>query len=129
MISVNIFVSDSEKAMEFYAKAFGAKAEKTYFDRPIGEKGASFFINEARFAMVDENAKWGSKSPKTLGGAPLCIQLYVDKIEEVIECALNCGAVISAPGTAEKPIFTTPQGIVCCNITDPFGFIWSVSKK
>ena len=128
MISVNLFVPDSERALAFYERAFGATAEKTLFDVARGEKAARFYIGSDRFAIADENSMWGSKSPLTLGGAPLCIQLFVDDLQKTVDQAVATGTKVVSPGTEEQPIFLTPDGIQCCNLADPFGFIWSVSS-
>lgn len=129
MISVNMFVADSKKALAYYEIAFGAISSKTAFDSAKGERTAKFYIGPDRFAIADENPAWGSKSPLTLGSAPLCIQLFVNDVEKAANQALTAGGTVAAPGTVEQPIFITPDGTHCCNIIDPFGFIWSISKE
>ena len=128
-LSVNIFVPDSQIALKYYEKALGAKIIKTYFNGKTGENGARFSIGEYLFAMADENKTSGSKSPKTLGGVSACIQLFVENIEAVIDSAVEAGGIISAPCTKEKPIIETREEMKFCNITDPFGHVWSISKK
>jgi PhnB protein len=129
MISLNLFVPDSEKALRFYEKALGAVAAVRWFDRPIGERAAKFHIGKDRFAIADENSAWGSKSPLTLGGSPMCIQLFVDDVKSVANRSLAAGGKVAAPGTDAHQIFITPDGTECCNVADPFGFIWSISKE
>lgn len=62
MLSVNLFVPDSEEALAFYTKAFGAVAVKTWFGGAKGEKAAKFHINGACFAIADENPASGSNA-------------------------------------------------------------------
>ncbi|MCL2609693.1 MAG: VOC family protein [Treponema sp.] len=129
MVSINLFVPDSREAMDFYRRAFGAVAVRTHFEGSQGERAARFTIGQDRFAMADENARWGAKSPLTLGGAPLCIQLFVEDVRVAAERALNAGGKVVAPGTEGQPLFTTPDGTECCNVADPFGFVWSISRE
>jgi len=117
------------EALAFYERAFGAVAGKTWFDAATGERAASFTIGDDRFAIADENPVWGSKSVLTLGGAPFCIQIFVDDVREAANRALDAGGKVEVPGTKEQPIFTTPNGTECCNVRDPFGFVWSISRE
>ena len=128
-LSVNIFVPDSQTALRYYKKVFGAHIIKTYFNGKPGENGARFSIGEYLFAMADENKTFGSKSPNTLGGVSACIQLFVETIETIVDAAVKEGGTISAPCTNAQPIIETPEGMKFCNITDPFGHVWSISKK
>ncbi|MCL2557977.1 MAG: hypothetical protein FWE09_05810, partial [Treponema sp.] len=115
--------------LDFYARAFGAVTVRARIEGAKGERSARFLIGEDRFAMADENPIYGAKSPLTLGGAPLCIQLFVDNVGEASRRALAAGGKVMAPGTADNPIFTTEDGTECCNVGDPFGFVWSVSRE
>lgn len=129
MISVNMFVPNSKVAFSFYKKVFNAVALHTMFEAPIGERNAKFKINDSLFAIADENLNWGSKSPITLGGVPMCIQLFVDDVQKYVNQAVIAGCKIVPPGTDNDPIFATPDGLICSNLCDPFGFIWSITNK
>lgn len=128
-ISVNMFVSDSEKALYFYEKVFGAICMEKNTDAPKGERSARYRIGSGLFAIADENSAWGSRSPLTLGGSPVCIQLFVDDVEQIMQGALKEGAVYMSPSTIETPVLTMPGGIRFGNILDPFGYVWSISKS
>lgn len=129
MLSVNLFVPDSEEALIFYERAFGAVAVQTNFDQAKGERNARFQINGDRFAIADENLTWGSRSALTLGGIPMCIQFFVPDVRAAMERTLSAGAVLGAPSTEEQQIITLPNGTEFCNVVDPFGFYWSLSKE
>jgi len=122
-----MFVPDSKEAMDFYARAFCAVSELTVFDKEKGQNSAKFSIGTDLFAIADENWDWGSKSPLTLGGVPFCIQLFVNDVRKASARAINSGAKVVAPGTDEQAIFTV-HNTECCNVIDPFGFIWSLSE-
>ncbi|MEI5989555.1 hypothetical protein A5881_001043 [Enterococcus termitis] len=118
--SINLFVPDTEKAMKFYEKIFEAKR----IELSITENMASgrFIIGESLFALADEQPENGGKSPLTLKGTPLCIQLICDNVEELVERTLAAGC------TLEMPITVVPNKFKVANIKDPFGFVWSISE-
>ncbi len=119
-----MFVSNSEDALHLYEKIFNAKGLSVSFEGiKVGEKNARFSIGESLFALADENKELGSKSPLTLGGTSICIQLMVADVEKIIDRAVQEGCVV------EMPIITLPHGIKVGNIKDPFGYIWSISKE
>ena len=128
MISINLFVRDCPKALAFYEKVFGAVRISENFSVPIGERNASFRIGESRFALADENPVWGSRSLLTLGGVPLCLQIYVPDLEKTLETALSNGGFVMEPGTQESPIFEMHDGVRFANVKDPFGFVWSITQ-
>ena len=128
MISVNLFVPDSAVAIKFYNKAFGAISYNENLHAAKGERHTCFRIEQDTFALADENQTLGSKSPITLGGVPICIQLFVDDVETCIQSALQAGAKLIAPSTSDVPILSMPDGVVFGNVVDPFGFVWSISK-
>jgi uncharacterized glyoxalase superfamily protein PhnB len=129
-LSVNLFVADSEAALRYYQNAFGAQCTEEHFSgRARGEKSAHFTIGAFHFAMADENPARGSKSPLALGGVSACIQLYVRDLDAAVNRALTAGGTVSAPCTVERPIMEIPDGTRFCNITDPFGHVWSLSAR
>jgi PhnB protein len=129
MISVNLIVADSQKAFEFYEAAFGAILLSGIFEADKGEKSASFEIDGDRFALADENAAYGSRSPQALGGVSFCIQLYVDDVIRVLKGAIDKGASYGMPSTQEKPVLVTGEGMQFGNVIDPFGYYWTISGK
>ena len=147
MFSVNIFVPDCETALEFYRVAFGANVVSKNFGVGLGAKSARFKIGECNFAMADENPDWGSKSPLSLGGVSMCLQVELDDIlewevtptnctpklvsgiEKCMQKVLEMGGNVVAPSTPQKPIVGAQGGVEFCNIKDPFGFVWSICRK
>lgn len=119
-VSINLFVSDMEKAMTLYEEIFDAKKiELTTTDTM---KSGRLSIGESLFALADEQPKNGGKSPLTLKGTPLCIQLICNNVEELVEKTLAAGCIL------EMPITVVPNKFKVANIKDPFGFIWSISE-
>ena len=127
-LSVNMFVSNSEKALEYYTSVFGAKIITARLGGECGENNGLFTIGDYKFAVADENIQYGSKSPTTLGGVTVCIQLFVRDIKAVLSKALEKGGEIVAPSTKDTPIVEMDGGVQFCNIVDPFGHVWSITK-
>lgn len=128
-ISINMFVSDSEEAFNFYRHVFGARSKKDeiFFNTLRGGKSCLFSIGTQMFALADEKAELGTRSPLTLGGTPFCIQIFVEDVAEVMNRALDFGAKLTSPSDADTPIVTV-SGTQFGNIEDPFGYIWSVTR-
>lgn len=119
-VSINLFVSDTEEALNFYEKVFDAKKIELNLTEPI--KSGRFSIGQSLFALADEQPKQGGKSPLTLHGTPFCIQIICSSVEELLDKALKAGC------TLEMPITIIPDQFKVANIKDPFGFIWSISE-
>ncbi|MCH8219573.1 MAG: VOC family protein [Planctomycetes bacterium] len=60
-------------------------------------------------------------SPKTVGGTPVMIALYVEDVDATIDRAVNCGATIV------KPIQDQFYGDRSGTIADPFGHKWTTA--
>lgn len=120
--SINMFVPNTITALELYEKIFEAKIIDVFSDELSGQKnGARFTIGESLFALADESPE-GGKSPFTLGGTPICIQLITDDVEYVLQKSLDAGCKL------QMPITVVPGRFKVANITDPFGYIWSLSQ-
>jgi PhnB protein len=73
-------MTDGEQAISFYERAFDASLEAG-FPRPGGSLGhAEMRIGEALFMLRDEYPEMGFLSPRTVGGVPLNILVYVEDV-------------------------------------------------
>ena len=80
------------KAIEFYKNAFGA-TERMGLPTPDGKVAhAEIEIGSSVIMLADECPERGSKSPDTLGGAPVCLHLYVTDADAVFSKAIASGA-------------------------------------
>jgi len=114
-----LVVSNAAEALEFYAKAFGAK-EKVRMPGPDGRiMHAEFQIGDSMIMMGEENPQ--SKSPQTLGGSPVSIFLYVEDVNSLFNQAVNAGA------RGEMPPQDMFWGDRCGNIVDQDGYKWMIS--
>lgn len=117
-----LVVDNASKALEFYAKALGAK-EKMRSDGPGGKiMHAEFQVGDSIFMLADEFPDMGSRSPKTLGGSTGGIWLYVPDVDASYRRAMAAGATsIAAP----EDMF---WGDRHARIRDPFGHEWSIAS-
>lgn len=120
-ISPALTVDDGPAALDFYRKAFGAK-ELMRLDGPDGRLlHAEIEIGGMRIMLGDEFPEWGNQSPKSLGGTPVGIHVYVDDVDTVASRAVDAGAEILMP--VEDQFYGDRSG----RLRDPFGHEWIVS--
>jgi len=112
-------VHDAEQALEFYAKAFGARevSERIAWEGKIGH--AELEIEGARVMLADEFPAY-NKSPKTLGGTPVAIHIDVKDVDGFFERAVEAGAKVL------QPIKDEPYGRIC-KLEDPPRHTWFFS--
>jgi Uncharacterized protein conserved in bacteria len=109
------------KAIEFYAKAFGAK-EMFRMPMPDGSIAhAEIQIGDSMLMLGDENPEMGAVSPQTLNGTPVNIFLYVKDVDAAFQQAVKAGATSVMPPT---DMF---WGDRYSKLTDPFGHSWSIA--
>jgi PhnB protein len=93
-ITPYISVNDAVRAIEFYKKAFGA-TEVGRITMPDGSIAhAELEINGSKIWLSEENQQWGNHSPKSLGGSPVSLCLYVDNVDVVFSNAIKEGAKV-----------------------------------
>jgi PhnB protein len=114
-------VSDAEKAIAFYKQAFNA-VEKYRFTGPDNKiMHAEIMIGDSPIMLGSECAERGNKSPKTLGGSPMSIYLYISNLDSMFEQALKAGATLKHP--IENKFYGDRSGAV----EDPFGYHWHLA--
>ncbi len=111
---------NAARAIEFYAKAFGAK-ELFRFPGPNGTIGhAELAIGDSRVMMADESPDGVWKSPQSVGGTPVTMVLYVKDVDAVFRQAVAAGA------TAVREVQDQFYGDRMGTLQDPFGHVWSI---
>ena|SRR5438552_18118270 len=120
-INPSLIVRDPAKAIEFYKKVFGAK-ERMRMDDPAGKiVHAEIDIGDSAIFLGPESAKWGNRSPETIGGTPVVLHLYVNDVDDVVRRAEAAGAKVLMPPADQF------YGDRAGRIADPFGHIWAVA--
>jgi len=112
---------DAAAAIEFYKKAFGA-TEIMRMGDPGGKVGhAEIQIGDSRVMLADEFPEMGFLSPKTVGGSPVMIHLYVEDVDTTTNRAVAAGAKVT------RPVADQFYGDRGGQVEDPFGHKWYVS--
>jgi PhnB protein len=115
-----IFTGASE-AIAFYKKALGAE-EVMRLGGPGGRIGhAEIKIGDSRVMLADEHPEIGALSPKTVGGSPVSIHLYVDDVDRAVERAVAAGAKLV------RPVADQFYGDRVGGIEDPYGYRWFIA--
>ena len=116
-----LIVEGGEAAIEFYGKIFGAR-ERMRMPAPEGKIGhAEIEIGDSVVMLADESPDVGALSPKTIGGSPVTLSIYVEDVDAVFEAALEAGA------TSVRPIENQFYGDRIGQFEDPFGHRWHVA--
>ncbi len=116
-----LIIKGAADAIEFYKKAFGA-TEIMRFPAPGGKIGhGEIKIGDSPIMLADEFPEMGYKSPKTLGGSPVSIMIYVEDVDTVFNQAVAAGA------KEQRPVKDQFYGDRLGTLEDPFGHVWHVS--
>lgn len=108
-------------ALDFYAAAFGA-TELMRMAEPSGRIGhAEISIGEARIMLADEYPDMGVKSPRSFGGTPVMIHVYVEDVDRFVDRAVAAGAKVL------RPVADQFYGDRSGTLEDPFGHRWMIA--
>jgi PhnB protein len=116
-----LIIDGAAAAIDFYAKVLGA-TERMRMPSPGGKIGhAEIEIGSSLIMLADEHPEMGIRGPKTIGGSPISIMVYVKDVDSVFERALAEGATSSRD--VENQFYGDRMG----QFEDPFGHRWSVA--
>ena len=116
-----LVVDGAAKALEFYTQAFGAK-ELMRMPGPDGKIGhAEIMVGDSHIMLADEHPEQGHRGPKSYGGSPVGIMLYVEDVDTMFRTALSLGA------TETRPVENQFYGDRMGSLTDPFGHNWMLA--
>lgn len=114
-------VHDAQAAIDFYCTVFGA-TERARLPAPEGKIGhAELQLGDSVIMLADEFPDLNIRSPKSIGGTPVTLSVYVEDVDEVVERAVAAGA------TALRPVEDQFYGDRSGQFEDPFGHRWSVA--
>jgi PhnB protein len=117
-----LIVDDGAAAIDFYCSALGA-SERMRMDAPGGRIGhAELSIGDSIIMLADEAPEMGVRSPRTVGGTPVTLHLYVENVDETFDRATKAGAQSLRP--VEDRFYGDRSG----QFEDPFGHRWDVSS-
>jgi PhnB protein len=115
-----LIVDGAGDAIDWYTKSLGAK-EMVRMGGPGGKVGhAELQFGDSVVMLADEFPDMGIKSPKTIGGSPVNLCVYLEDVDATFDDAVKGGAKVLQP--VEDKFYGDRSG----QIEDPFGHIWSL---
>jgi len=116
-----LIVEDASRALEFYQQAFGAQ-ERMRLPSPDGKvMHAEIDLGDSVIMLADEFPDRGIRGPKSFGGSPVSLVLYVEDVDAVFRQAVAAGA------KATREVMDQFYGDRSGMLEDPFGHAWSIA--
>ena len=120
-ITPYLVIKGAAAAIDFYKKAFGA-TETMRMPQPDGRIGhAELRIGGSVIMLADEFSEMDNVGPKTLGGTPVSLLLYVENADATFERAVSLGSKVI------KPLRDQFYGDGSGFLEDPFGHRWGIA--
>jgi len=109
---------DTKAAIDFYARAFGAR-ELFRLVEPSGRVGhAEVKIGPVTLMLSDEYPEMGIRGPRSIGGTSVSIHIHASDVDRLFEQAVAAGA------TVVRPLQNQFYGERSATVRDPFGHEW-----
>ncbi len=119
-ITTYLCVDGAAEAIEFYTAVLGfTERHRMTFDGRIGHCELS--VGDSMIMLSDEYPEMGVVGPKTLGGTPMSINVYVEDSDATFAAAVAAGA------TALRPVEDQFYGDRSGQFEDPWGHRWGVA--
>ena len=116
-----LILSGASDAIAYYKKALGAE-EVLRMEDPGGKvHHAEIKIGDSRIMLADEHPELQALSPKTVGGSPVSIHLYVEDVDAAVSRAVAAGAKLI------RPVADQFYGDRVGGVEDPFGYRWFIA--
>jgi PhnB protein len=120
-VSPYLIVDGAAAAIEFYATVLGARERGGRFVGPDGKIGhVELTIGDSVIMLADEHREMGALSPKTIGGSPITLTVYVEDVDATFARATAAGA------TTLQAVEDKFYGDRAGQFVDPFGHRWNV---
>lgn len=116
-----LIIQGAAAALDFYKKVFGA-TEIMRMAQPEGKIGhAEIRIGDSVVMLADEVPQMGYRGPKSLGGSPVSLMLYVEDVDAAVARAVAAGAKLTQP--VQDKFYGDRNGV----IEDPLGHVWTIA--
>ena len=115
-------VKGAAEAIDFYARAFGAREILARIADGQGRVGhAELQIGRSVFYLADEHPEIDKFGPPSLGGSPVSFLLHVDDVDTLVQQAVSAGAELT------QPVADQFYGDRTGQVKDPYGYSWTLS--
>jgi PhnB protein len=116
-----LVVDGAAAAIDFYTSVLGA-TERMRLAAPEGRVGhAELQIGNSVIMLADEAPDMDIRGPKSVGGTPVTLHVYVEDVDTVFDRAVGAGA------KALRPVEDKFYGDRSGQFEDPFGHRWDVA--
>ena len=116
-----LIVDGAAGAIDFYTSVLGA-TERMRMPAPDGKVGhAELQLGDSLIMLADEFPDMDARGPRTLGGTPVSLMVYVEDADAAFDRAIQAGAKSLQP--VEDKFYGDRSG----RFEDPFGHRWDVA--
>ena len=116
-----LIIDGADQAIAFYTKVLGA-TERMRMPSPGDRVGhAELTLGDSIIMLADEHPDMGILGPRSIGGTPVTISVYVEDVDSVFDRAISAGA------NELRPVENQFYGDRTGQFEDPFGHRWSVA--
>jgi PhnB protein len=116
-----LIVDDANAAIDFYCSVLGA-TERMRMPAPGDKIGhAEIEIGNSLIMLADEAPEMNARSPRSVGGSPVSLYVYLDDVDGVFDRAIQAGA--KPLQAVEDKFYGDRSG----QFEDPFGHQWGVA--
>ena len=120
-ISTYLCVDGAAEAIDFYKSVFGFnERHRMEFGGRVGH--CELALGDSLVMVSDEYPEMDVIGPKTLGGTPISIMVYVEDADATFAAAVAAGA------TAQRPVEDQFHGDRSGQFEDPWGHRWNVAS-
>jgi PhnB protein len=121
-VSPYLIVDGAADAIDFYCSVLGATQRGDRMVAPDGKVGhAELELGGSVIMLADEFPEMGAIGPRTVGGTPVTLHVYVEDVDAVFARALELGATQVQALTDQ--FYGDRSGL----FDDPWGHRWNVS--
>jgi PhnB protein len=115
-----LIIKGAAAAIDYYKNAFGAtELFRMEHEGQVGH--AEIKIGDSIVMLADEHPPMNALSPKTVGGTPVSLMIYVDDVDSMFKRAIELG------GDETRALKDQFYGDRSGTLTDPFGHVWTVA--
>ena len=120
-VTTYLCADGASEAIDFYTRVFGfTERRRMTFEGRVGH--CELGLGDSLVMVSDEYPEMGVVGPKTLGGTPMSMNVYVEDADATFAAALAAGA------TELRPVQAQFYGDRSGQFEDPWGHRWGVAS-